>query len=221
MAEQPPCEHYSVYSKVNRVWSSTGRKWAPALSRKGHSLHNQWIRLTIKTEKRKKCKPTCWQALRLKAIRMAGSLRVFAKPTARLHPSGVMKESIISTPSWGKQRKRGQRGRGAASQHLCTDRDPGLVYCCSDEQRSTLIPGSLALSLYLSHCTEAYTHTHTHTHARTHTHTHTHTCIACSYLQPLNAEEHCLNVIATAPILPNLTFIMCRLCYKELFACVM
>lgn len=50
----------------------------------------------------------------------------------------------------------------------------------------------------------------------THTHTQTHTCIACSYLQALNAEERCLGVIATAPLLPNLTFTICRLCYKRI-----
>lgn len=40
---------------------------------------------------------------------MAGSLRVFAKPTACLHPSGVMKGSIISTPSLGSRERGAER----------------------------------------------------------------------------------------------------------------
>lgn len=149
MAEQPPCSHASVYSKVNRVWGCAGEEMGSSIQQEGHILHNQWKLLTIKTGKRKKCKPTRWQAFRLEVIRMALSLRVCAKPTARLHPSGVMKESIISTPS---------RGKPSGSQHLCADTDLGLVYCCSDEQRSTLIPGSvraLSPSPSTSHCTEA------------------------------------------------------------------
>lgn len=167
------------------------------------SLHNQWTLLTIKTEKRQKCKPTSWHTFTLKVIRMAGSLRVFAKPTACLSPSGVMKESIISTPSWGKQRKRGREAGGRQSAPLYGQKTgSGVLLQWWTVQHTD---PSLPRSLSTSHCTEAYAHT----------------CIACSHLQPLNAEEHCLNVIATAPILPNLTFKMCCLCYKELFACVL
>lgn len=172
----------------------------------GHSLHNQWKALTIETEQRKKCKRTCWQSFTLKVIRMVGSLRVFSKPTACLPPSGVMKESIISTPSWGKQRK---RGREAGGQAFSTSVRTEIRSWCTAAVMNSAAHWSQApsLSLYLS----------LHRGLRTHTHT----CIACSHLQPLNAEEHCLNVIATAPLQPNLTFIMCRLCYKELFACIL
>lgn len=41
------------------------------------------------------------------------------------------------------------------------------------------------------------------------------TCIACSHLQLLNAEMHSLNLMAAAPLLPDLTFTTCRHCYKE------
>lgn len=75
-----------------------------------------------------------WRACRLEGMTTALSPQVAAKPTARLHPCGVMKESIISSPSPGEP---------SGSQHLCTDTDPGLLYCCSDEQRSTLILGSV------------------------------------------------------------------------------
>lgn len=124
----------------------------------GHSLHNQWKLLTIKTEKRKKCKPTCWQAFRLKVIRMAGSLRVFVKPTACLHPSGVMKESIISTPSWGKQRK---RGREAGGQAVSTSARTEIRGWCTAAVMNSAAHWSQApsLSLSTSHCTEAYAHT--------------------------------------------------------------
>ncbi len=125
----------------------------------GHSLHNQWKLLTIKTEKRKKCKPTCWQAFRLRVIRMAGSLRVFAKPTACLPPSGVMKESIISTPSWGKQREGAERQGGRQSAPLYGQRSGAgvLLQWWTAQHTDPRLPRSL--SLYLSLHRGLRTHT--------------------------------------------------------------
>lgn len=124
-----------------------------------HSLHNQWRLLTIKTEKRQKCKPTSWHAFRLKVIRMAGSLRVFAKPTACLPPSGVMKESIISTPSWGKQRK---RGREAGGQAVSTSvRTENWGWCTAAVMNSAAHWSQApSLSLYLSLHRDLRTHLH-------------------------------------------------------------
>lgn len=123
-----------------------------------HSMHNQWRLLTIKTERRQECKPTSWHAFRLKVIRMAGSLRVFAKPTACLPPSGVMKESIISTPSWGKQRK---RGREAGGQAVSTSvRTENRVWCTAAVMNSAAHWSQApSLSLSLPLIAQRLTHT--------------------------------------------------------------
>lgn len=124
----------------------------------GHSLRNQWTLLTIKTEKRKKCKPTCWQAFRLKVIRVAGSLRVFAK-------------TYSSSPCfWGNERehhqhtllrkaeKEGQRGRGQAVSTSARTEIQG--WCTAAEMNSAAHWSQTpSLSLSTSYCTEAYAHT--------------------------------------------------------------
>lgn len=152
-----------------------------------------------------------WRAFRLEVMTTALSPRVAAKPTARLHPCGVMKESIISTPSPGEP---------SGSQHLCTDTDPGLLYCCSDEQRSTLILGSVrvpppSLSPSLpSSIPPPRPSLHRGLSTRTHIHKHAPALLA-AISKHFMQRTRCLGVIAAAPLPPNLTFTACRLLLQK------
>lgn len=170
---------------------------------KGHRMHNQLKLLTIKTEKKER-----------KARQHGGKLSDLggggwwwsqwnpAKHTAKhIQPSGLMKQSIISKPHQWKLRK---RGRDAVSTSLWTE----ICGWCTAAVMNSAAHWSQAPfhSLSLSRSAQRLKHMRTHT------------CTACSYLHALNAEEHCFNVIATTPILSNLTFTMCHFCYIELFA---
>lgn len=156
-----------------------------------------------------------WRACRLEGMTTALSPQVAAKPTARLHPCGVMKESIISSPSPGEP---------SGSQHLCTDTDPGLLYCCSDEQRSTLILGSVRVlspllppfPLYPPHRPPHSTHPSLHRGLSTRTHIHKHApALLAAISKHFMQRTRCLGVIAAAPLPPNLTFTACRLLLQK------
>lgn len=83
------------------------------------------------------------------------------------------------------------------SQHLCTE---NWGWCNAAVMNSA------------AHWSSALSLSSFRTQKLKHTYVHTHTCIACSYLQGLNAEERCLYTIATTPASPNLTLAICCLC---------
>lgn len=135
--------------------SSTGQE--------GHRLHNQWKRVTSKTEKRKQTNAN-QHAGKLSDWRQSGWLvpcRFLLNLQLVSPPSGVMKESIISTPSWGKQR---ERGREAGGQAVSTSVRTEILGWCTAAVMNSAAHWSQApsLSLSTSHCTEAYAHTHLH-----------------------------------------------------------
>lgn len=141
---------------------------------------------------------TCWPAFRLEVITMALSPRVTAKAAARLHPSGVMKGSTISTAS---------RGKPSGRQHLCV--------------RGHRSGAGVLLQWWTAQHTDPRLHAralpprdtpHPSLHRGLSTRTHTPALLA-AISEHFMQRTRCLGAIATAPHPPDLAFTMCRLCY--------